>query len=200
MRDRNTNMCIGVAYVMFKTKAAAHAALQLNGTALNNRPLRISRINKQPAAGRGGAHPPTGRGRMGEQDSRQRSGGSGRGFARRGPSAAAGGVGMGVRQGGVQKRPGRPMSAAGDWQGLQTKGKGAKIRGPKAAASFGAGGRVGAGGGGRAGGGPPPHRAGGAAGKGKGKAGSKGSAKSKRPAVAARKAQQRAKAAAAKKK
>jgi len=186
VRDPNTNMGIGVAYVLFKTKAAARAALELHGTALNKRLMRISRVSKQPAAGKPAA---AGRGRSGGKD----SGSSKRPVAGgRGPDRKGGAGGLGVRQGGVQKRPGRPggaAAAAGDWQGLRTKGKSAKLRGPKAAA--GTGGRP-----------SKPERAGGSKPQvsgGKGRGGVK-SQKGKRPAVVARKAAQRAKAAAAKKK
>lgn len=187
VRDPNTNMGIGVAYVLFKTKAAARAALELHGTALNKRLMRISRVNKQPAAGKPAA---AGRGRSVGKD----SGSSKRPVAGgRGPGRKGGPGGLGVRQGGVQKRPGRPgaaAAAAGDWQGLRTKGKGAKLRGPKAAAA-GTGGRP-----------SKPERAGGSKPQmsgGKGRGGVK-SQKGKRPAVVARKAAQRANAAAAKKK
>lgn len=188
IRDPNTNMGIGVGYVMFKTKAAACAALELNGTTLNKRKLRISRINKQPSAGGKGPA-----GARGPRDSSSRDGkrfGQGQ-VGRSGPGGAA--QRLGIRQGGVQKTPGFGRSggaaAVEDWQGLQTKGKGAKLRGPKVmGASSGRGGGRGRPMGGK------PHKAGG---KGGPKAGAKGP-KGKRPAVAARKAAQRAKAASAK--
>jgi nucleolar protein 12 len=186
VRDPNTNMGIGIGYVLFKTKAAARAALELNGTALNKRPMRISRINKQPISSGGGSRAPAG-GWGSRAGNRPGPGGTASG--RRGPGGA-----LGVRQGGVQKRQGfgRPSGAksAGDWQGLQTKGKGAKMRQPKAAGASTAGGPRGGSGSRPAGGGGPPR----AAGKGAGKPAGKG-AKGKRPAVAARKAAQRAKAA-----
>lgn len=50
MRDRKTNIGKGIAFVEFKTKAAAASAMRLSEPKLNGRPLRISFL-KQPKAG-----------------------------------------------------------------------------------------------------------------------------------------------------
>jgi len=50
VRDRKTNIGKGIAFIEFKTKAAAAAAMRLSEPKLNGRPLRISFL-KQPKAG-----------------------------------------------------------------------------------------------------------------------------------------------------
>lgn len=179
VRDPETNLGKGIAYVLFKTKAAARAALQLDEQKLGKRAMRVTRVNRRasPAAA-----------------NQQRS-----------PSAAAGGAKrLNDIHSNVQKTPGFKQASgvkrftgannnkrfgsgvAADWQGLRTKGKGAGFR---------SAGRVSKPSGERSGnfsGGSKP-AFGGTAGhhRGKAKAGSKGSSSSKsggkRPAVAARK-------------
>ncbi|GIL50273.1 hypothetical protein Vafri_6482, partial [Volvox africanus] len=72
VRDRAYNVGKGFAFILFKTKAAARAALSLDGQILRNRPLRVTRASRQAAAagtaagggpGRGGKGGGRGRGR-----------------------------------------------------------------------------------------------------------------------------------------
>ncbi|KIY92669.1 hypothetical protein MNEG_15295 [Monoraphidium neglectum] len=171
VRDAKTNIGKGFAFVLFKTKAAARAALALDGTKVAKRTIRVTRAT-QGGGGIGKAGP---KGKGGK------------------PAAGSGGARrlLGVQQGGVAKKSaqGRPakaaVAAASDWQGLQTKGRGTKVRGPKRSKPSGGG--TGAAGGGT-GPGTAPRKG---PGKGPGKGAGKQKQQGKRPAVAARKAAQR---------
>ena len=176
VRDAKTNIGKGFAFVLFRTKAAARAALALDGTKVAGRPMRVSRMSAGGGK-RGGGGKKGGRG-----------GGGKAGRPGRRP--------LGVKGGGVFKPRGaagsargtkKAAAAASDWQGARTKGRGKALRGPKAGSKA-------AGGGGRSGGGS----GGGGSGGGGGGGGSKKAAgkkrDGKRPAVAARKAAQKVKA------
>jgi nucleolar protein 12 len=43
VRDRDTNTGKGIGFVLFKTKEAARAALNMNGSELNGRQIRVTR-------------------------------------------------------------------------------------------------------------------------------------------------------------
>lgn len=55
VRDSKTRIGKGIAYVLFKSRVAALAALQLNGSECKGRQMRVSRVEKSPAklSGRG---------------------------------------------------------------------------------------------------------------------------------------------------
>eukprot|EP00879_Flechtneria_rotunda_P015495 GHRR01016205.1.p1 GENE.GHRR01016205.1~~GHRR01016205.1.p1 ORF type:complete len:211 (+),score=80.94 GHRR01016205.1:818-1450(+) len=168
VRDPKTNIGKGIAYVLFNTKAAARAALQLDGHKLDKRSMRVSRVDNRASSGSSAAAAQAGKlGLKGSKGKRQK------GYKAR-VSGVIGkdGKPLGIKQGGVQKRGGASAAAA-DWQGLRTKGKGAGVRGSKPA------GQVSWKPGEKQGGGPDRAKQ-----QGRGSAVSKG----KRPAVAARKA------------
>lgn len=183
VRDSHTNLGKGIAYVLFTTKAAARAALQLDGQKLGKRSMRVSRVNRRASA---------------TSNSKAAATGAARRLGGRAPA------GLGVNKGGVHKQqqqqrgrlPGQQQQQrsqqagsdgnAGDWQGLRTKGKGG-FRGPSAAPGKKVGVKAGGRSAGGAGGGGAPGKAGS-----KGKAGKSKAKGGKRPAVAARKAAQKA--------
>ncbi|GFR45867.1 hypothetical protein Agub_g7318, partial [Astrephomene gubernaculifera] len=109
VRDRETSVGKGFAFVLFKTKAAVHAALNLNGKPLQKRPLRIIKSSRYAAAGGGSAA----------------SGRGGRG-AGRGGGIAGRGAGRSGSRGAVASDP-------SSWQGAKTQGKVKALRGPKPA-------------------------------------------------------------------
>lgn len=49
VRDSKTRIGKGIAYVLFKSKVSALAALQLNGSECKGRQMRVSRVEKSPA-------------------------------------------------------------------------------------------------------------------------------------------------------
>ncbi|GLI63198.1 hypothetical protein VaNZ11_006097, partial [Volvox africanus] len=101
VRDRVNNVGKGFAFILFKTKAAARAALSLDGQVLRKRPLRVTRASRQaPATGTA-------------------AGGGGR--------SSGGGKGGGHGRGRSSAVASDPTS----WQGLKTKGKVKAVRGPK---------------------------------------------------------------------
>lgn len=56
VRDSKTRLGKGIAYVLFKSKVAALAALQLNGTECKGRQMRINRVDKSHVPGSAQAH------------------------------------------------------------------------------------------------------------------------------------------------
>ena len=57
VRDAATSVGKGIAFVEFRTKAAAQLALGLDGQKLDGRPLRITRVSAQQGAnGKTGTH------------------------------------------------------------------------------------------------------------------------------------------------
>lgn len=147
VRDGATNIGKGFAFVLFRTKAAARAALDMDGHKLGKRPMRITRVSTRAVSATRIVRKP------GEDAVSAVKGGKG---------SAGGGASAGGRGGKTLA----PVKSA-DWQGLQTKGRGAGLRGPAAAPR---GGKAGAAGG------KPENRA----------------RADKRPSVLLRKAQQRA--------
>lgn len=131
VRDPRTNIGKGIAYVLFKTKAAARAALQLDGQQLGKRAMRVSRVDRNKSTSKSSAAAGLAAGQ------KSSPGGGAKRFQDK--SRAGGGKApagqhrttkfLGVKQGGVQKRNGKGAAAAADWQGLRTKGKGSGFRG-----------------------------------------------------------------------
>ncbi|GIL93111.1 hypothetical protein Vretifemale_20562, partial [Volvox reticuliferus] len=106
VRDRTNHVGKGFAFILFKTKAAARAALSLDGQVLRKRPLRITRASRQAAAAGatagGGRGSGRGRGRSAamasDPSSWQGLKTKGKVKAARGPKPAEGGRGgMGTR-------------------------------------------------------------------------------------------------------
>ncbi len=101
VHDRATGLGKGIGYVLFKTKNAARAALQLNGEALKGRDLRVMKVKAQAAKPRAQSAGDNGAGGS-KEEKRKRLGA----FSRR--KAAKGG----------EKDKSKPS-----WQGMQVKGK-----------------------------------------------------------------------------
>jgi RNA recognition motif-containing protein len=165
VRDPKLTVGLGFGYVHFASPAAASMALEVNGTKLAGRALRVMPYKASKGGVGGGV------------------GGTKGGYVYVPPSALIGGKGSrsvsgkdrglgSVRQGGVEKfklegggrRVGGKKGESSEWQGLRTKGKG-KVKGSRP----GGGGQAGMKGG-------------------SGRMGTQARPKGKRPAVAARKA------------
>lgn len=122
VRDPKTNIGKGFAFVLFTSKAAARAALSLDGTPLNDRPMRVTRVTKGSGAPGGKAN---GNIRKHAGGTHQQHGGSPN------PRGNAG-KGSPAQHGAPRGKPGSGGRHGGnDWQGIRTKGKGLKLRGPK---------------------------------------------------------------------
>ncbi|KAG1655423.1 hypothetical protein FOA52_009094 [Chlamydomonas sp. UWO 241] len=129
VRDGATNIGKGFAFVLFRTKAAARAALSHKAWELRKRTLRVTRVDRAP--------PPPRAGPQGEK-----------------PGAAVKKAYQKELAAGIDGSTGKPgdkpvgqfnVSGPADahWQGTRTKGKGKEVRGPKAVkpgSSSGAGG------------------------------------------------------------
>lgn len=117
VRDQKTNIGKGFAFVLFKTKAAARAALDMNEHKFNKRKLRITRVVRNAVSATRIVKKAGADAQDGPKGGKQRANGAG-------------------QQGSGKQRFGaaRPHSAvkSADWQGVQTKGKGSnKVRGPQ---------------------------------------------------------------------
>uniref|UniRef100_A0A7S0RH48 RRM domain-containing protein n=1 Tax=Chlamydomonas leiostraca TaxID=1034604 RepID=A0A7S0RH48_9CHLO len=142
VRDPATSIGKGFAFALFRTKAAARAAMSLNGKQLRKRDLRITRVSvqqqqkvrmakaavaSQPGPGSKFSKPP-GSGFNKSPGGFNKSPGFGRGPAK-GPGGDRGRPGD---KGGFRKGPG--LAVGGSWQGVKTKGKGGGVRGGKVVA------------------------------------------------------------------
>jgi RNA recognition motif-containing protein len=54
IRDSHSRVGKGIAYILFKTKVAALAALQMDGTDCNGRAMRVMQVQKHAKASTGG--------------------------------------------------------------------------------------------------------------------------------------------------
>eukprot|EP00775_Hariotina_reticulata_P003945 gene3945-4199_t len=97
VRDSHTNLGKGIAYVLFTTKAAARAALQLDGHKLGKRAMRVSRVSRKALATGAGSGK-----KMGVKPSGARPG-SGSGDVANKKSSSKGKAGKAKSKGG--KRP-----------------------------------------------------------------------------------------------
>lgn len=101
VRDAKTSVGKGIAFVMFKNRAAAKAGMQLAGQKLKNRAVRIDRVKAGLPGGGGG-----GKGKQAWEGVRATS----KGGVKKGGSGGGGG---GVKVGGKRKSDGkRPAVAA----------------------------------------------------------------------------------------
>jgi len=104
VRDAKTSVGKGIAFVMFKNRAAAKAGMQLAGQKLKNRAVRIDRVKAGLSSGGGG------KGKQAWEGMRATS----KGGVKKGGSGVGGSVGgSGVKVGGKRKSDGkRPAVAA----------------------------------------------------------------------------------------
>ena len=129
VRDPKLTVGLGFGYVHFSTPAAASMALEVNGTKLGGRPLRVMHYK----ASKGGVGVGGKKGGVGSSSSRGSDSSRDRGLGK----VRQGGVDKYKSQGGERGFAGK-KSGPGDWQGVRTKGRG-KVKGPRSTAGGGGG-------------------------------------------------------------